>query len=146
MELKKILGAQAYWTINKELASQIGLDATVLLQHFIDLQHSFFEDGGFYQQQARLEKDLPLSIFQIQKVTKLLIKKELISVVKKGLPSKNHYTINVVNVKSLINSTTSDRTSQSEEVEQVNDQDQELKGETNNTNNTHNSYKHKTHG
>lgn len=94
MQLKKFLSNQAFWTINKELANHVGLNATVLLQHFVDLQSNFFEDGGFYQQQKRLIKDLPLTIDHLRNATKVLIDNGFLTVVKRGVPAKNHYTVN----------------------------------------------------
>lgn len=106
-ELKKVLGNNAFWTINKELANDIGLDATVLLQHFIDLQYTYFEDGGFYQQQHRLINSLPLTLDYLRNATKLLINKKFITVVKKGIPARNHYTVHEGNVLSYLSDTTS---------------------------------------
>lgn len=75
MQIKKLLSNSAYWTINKELARDIGLDATIVLQHFIDLQSSYYKDGGFYQQQERIINDLPITIDYLRKAVKLLVDK-----------------------------------------------------------------------
>lgn len=120
-QLKKILGNNAHWTINKELAKDIGLDATILLQHFIDLQYSFFEDGGFYQQQNRLVEDLPLTIDYLRKATKVLIDKGFITVVKKGIPAKNHYTVHEGIILAYLSSITSSISEVSLEVSQKDD-------------------------
>jgi len=107
MQLKKILGTHAYWVINKDLANDIGLHATLVLQHFIDLQSNFFEDGGFYQQQSRILKDLPISLDYLRKAVKVLKDKGFITVVKRGVPAKNHYTVNEAHILSYLSSTTS---------------------------------------
>lgn len=101
-KIKHILGINAHWTVNKQLANTIGLHETILLQHLIDLQESFFEDGGFYQQDERLLKDLPFSIHHIKQARLILKQNELITVKSKGLPAKNHYTVNVDKVLELI--------------------------------------------
>jgi hypothetical protein len=101
-KIKHILGTNAHWTINKQLANTIGLHETILLQHLIDLQESFFEDGGFYQQDERLLNDLPFTIHHIKQSRAVLKQKELITVKAKGLPAKNHYTVNVDKVLELI--------------------------------------------
>ena len=36
MNLKKIISNTSYWTVNKHLAKEIGLEATLILQHLID--------------------------------------------------------------------------------------------------------------
>jgi hypothetical protein len=107
MTLKKVIGNQAHWTINKELAKELGLDATILLQHFIDLQHNFFEDGGFYQQQSRLVKDLPLTLDYVRKATNVLKQKGFVTVVKRGVPAKNHYTVNERDILLFLTDTAS---------------------------------------
>jgi hypothetical protein len=66
------------------------------------LQESFFEDGGFYQQDERLLNDLPFSIHHIKQARSVLKTKDLITVKSKGLPAKNHYTVNVDKVLELI--------------------------------------------
>lgn len=132
-ELKKLLGNNAHWTINKELAKDIGLDATIVLQHFIDLQYSFFEDGGFYQQQDRLLQDLPLTIDYLRKAIKVLKDKGFLSVVKKGVPAKNHYTVHEENILSYLSNTTRSVSETPLEVSQRHD-----KKSTRNTTNTKN--------
>lgn len=107
MKLKQVIGNQAHWTINKGLANELGLDATIVLQHFIDLQHNFFEDGGFYQQQGRLVKDLPLTLDYLRKATNILKSKGFVTIVKRGVPAKNHYTVNEKQVLSFLLGTTS---------------------------------------
>lgn len=101
-KIKHILGVNAHWTVNKHLANTIGLHETILLQHLIDLQESFFEDGGFYQQDERLLKDLPFTIHHIKQARSILKQKELITVKSKGLPARNHYTVNVDKVLELV--------------------------------------------
>lgn len=127
MKLKKVLSNNAYWTVNKALAKEIGLDATILLQHFIDLQNDFFEDGGFYQQQKRLLKDLPLSLDYLRKATKVLVSQGFLIVEKRGIPAKNHYTVVEQNVMSFLLSTTSSVSEAPLGVSQKHDKHQELK-------------------
>jgi len=121
MQIKKLLSNSAYWTINKELANDIGLHATIVLQHFIDLQSSFFEDGGFYQQQDRILKDLPITIDYLRKSVKLLVDKGFLSVVKRGVPAKNHYTVLEANILTYMSRITSGTSEVSLEVSQKDD-------------------------
>lgn len=91
--LKSTISKNAHWMINKKLAKGLGLEATLLLQHFIDLESGFFH-GEFYQQQDRLCEDLFLSRRQIDSAIKTLEGNGLITVTKKGIPRKNYYSIN----------------------------------------------------
>jgi len=135
MQLKKILGTHAYWVINKDLANDIGLHATLVLQHFIDLQSNFFEDGGFYQQQSRILKDLPISLDYLRKAVKVLKDKGFITVVKRGVPAKNHYTVNEAHILSCLSHTSSGAPETRLEVSQTHDKHKEL----NNTKNKDNT-------
>ena len=108
MQIKKLLSNSAYWTINKELARDIGLDATIVLQHFIDLQSTYYEDGGFYQQQERIIKDLPITIDYLRKAVKLLVDKGFLLVIKRGVPAKNHYTVLEANIMMYMSRISSD--------------------------------------
>jgi hypothetical protein len=138
MQIKKLLSNSAYWTINKELARDIGLDATIVLQHFIDLQSSFFEDGGFYQQQDRIIKDLPITIDYLRKAVKVLVNKGFLSVVKKGVPAKNHYTVLEGNIMAYMSSITRSTREASLEVSGKDDK-RSTRGTTNTKNkNTNN--------
>ena len=143
MQLKKILGTHAYWVINKDLANDIGLHATLVLQHFIDLQSNFFEDGGFYQQQSRILKDLPISLDYLRKAVKVLKDKGFITVVKRGVPAKNHYTVNEAHILSYLSSTTSSiqsgTTSSAPEARQEVPQRDDKHKELNNTKNKDNT-------
>ena len=148
MQIKKLLSNSAYWTINKELARDIGLDATIVLQHFIDLQSSFFEDGGFYQQQDRIIKDLPITIDYLRKAVKVLVNKGFLSVVKKGVPAKNHYTVLEGNIMAYMSRITSEARERLLVVSEK-DNKRSTRGTTNtknkntknkNTNNIHSAY------
>jgi len=101
VKIKHIIGANGYWSINKELAKILGLDATILLQHLIDLQESFFENGNFYQQQERLLEDLPLKLKAFRNARKVLEDKNLITY-KRGYQAKYYYTVVTNNVLQLL--------------------------------------------
>ncbi len=98
---KSMIGLGGFWTINKKIYRKLGFGPTLLLQHLVDLEDSFF-DGEFYQQYTRLEKDLGLTKKQLQDATKKLIDIGFITVIRKGIPSKNFYTINHANITGFL--------------------------------------------
>lgn len=101
--LKKILGTQAFWIVNKELAKEIGLGETLLLQHFIDLETQLADEGQpFYQQKDRILKHVPISRYKFTEYCKVLEKRGLLGIVKRGIPAKNHYTISHDKIFSLL--------------------------------------------
>lgn len=91
--LNKTLGKNAYWTINKQLVKSIGLEATLILQHIIDLQSVFGKDEIF-QAQPEMAKELGITEYAIKNRIVELSKIGLIKVIKKGVPAKNYYSTN----------------------------------------------------
>jgi hypothetical protein len=127
MNLKQLIGSQAYWIVNKELAMSIGLHETILLQHLVDLADSFFKKGEpFYQQQSRLVNDLPLSEHQIRKATKVLVDKGFITAKRSGIPPKYHYGICEDNLYRFFNLTYKHEETESLKVKKVDKKHQEL--------------------
>jgi biotin operon repressor len=91
---KKLMTKGAYFPVNKHLAKQLqSNDAAILLQHFIDLQY-LFKGREFFQQMDRLAEEINVSEYKIKECVKYLKEQGLITVEKKGMPSKNYYTIN----------------------------------------------------
>lgn len=97
--VKNALSAKAFWQINKHLGRTIGILPALLLSHLIDLVTNY-EDmpEEFYQQYSRLQKSLGLSKHQLMECIKVLRDQELIGVELKGIPAKNHYTLNIDNI------------------------------------------------
>ena len=102
-KLLNILGSDAYWVLNKKLVKHLGCDATLLLQHFIDLQYKLFGGDEFYQQQERITEETSLGEHIIRECVKKLNKFGLLSITKKGLPAKNWYYIHEEQVVRMLN-------------------------------------------
>ena len=99
--LNKTLGKNAYWTLNKQLVKSIGLEATLILQHIIDLQ-SVFKKDEIFQAQPDMAKELGITEYAIKNRIVELSKLELISVIKKGVPAKNYYSVNEDKIIEII--------------------------------------------
>jgi len=93
-KLKKLLGKEAYWTINKDLARKIGLEQTLVLQHIIDLTESAFKRDEIFQPISEMKDELGISEFSVKKAVKELTERNFINVVRKGIPFKNYYSVN----------------------------------------------------
>ena len=121
MKLKKLLGTNAHWSINKTLYFELGFEATLFLQHLIDLEDSFFNGIEFFQQDDRISEDLGISTHLIRKARNLLVEKNIISCERKGMPAKMYYTINteeILNILNLDNKSSKPLTTSSEPSEQ----------------------------
>jgi hypothetical protein len=60
INLKKIIGNNAHWTVNKTIARQIGLTETLVLQHIIDLE-SVFKRTEIFQPIPEMAEELCLT-------------------------------------------------------------------------------------
>jgi hypothetical protein len=94
MNLKQLIGNNAFFVINKQIMKKVGLEAALLLQHLIDLEDNYFKGIEFYQQVSRLIEDTTLSEHQIREAKRVLVDTGAISIVKKGIPAKDYFIIN----------------------------------------------------
>ena len=103
MKLKKLLGNNAHWSINKELYHHIGcLRTTLFLQHLIDLEDSFFDGIDFYQQDDRISKDLQIPTRYLKKCREKLNELGFLTSEWRGMPAKWHYTINSEKILQVV--------------------------------------------
>lgn len=108
MKLKKILGSEAHWTINKHLAKSIGLQSTLLLQHLIDLEENFFDGLEFFQSEESLIEKTGLSVDSIRKCKKILVDNGFIILTLKRaenstkISMQHHFTILKENILNFI--------------------------------------------
>jgi hypothetical protein len=101
--LKNALGSNAFWQVNKQLYNQLGWRPTLLLTHLIDLLDNYENmPDEFYQQYTRLKDSLKFSRKDLDYSFKILKEKELIAVELKGVPAKNHYTLNEDNILNIM--------------------------------------------
>jgi hypothetical protein len=91
--LKSTLGANSYKQFNVHLARALSKDAALVLSHFIDIQNYENMPDEFYQQKERIMYELSMTKSEFDNALKILINSGCVSVVKKGLPAKNHYTL-----------------------------------------------------
>lgn len=93
MKLKKLISNKSHWTINKHLAKEIGLEATLVLQHLIDWSE-YHNKETIFQTYAQISEELNISEHSIKKICIPKLKQlGFISIERKGIGYKNYYTI-----------------------------------------------------
>lgn len=92
MNLENLFSSDAHWNINKALSRIIGLTDTVLLMELYFCRKRF-KKAEFFITAEELKELLPFGDDERRNCTQRLIKRKMITVVKKGLPAKNYYTI-----------------------------------------------------
>lgn len=121
INLKKIIGNNAHWTINKTIARQIGLAETLVLQHIIDLE-SVFKRTEIFQPIPEMAEELCLSEYSVKQAIGKLKSLDLISVERKSVGFKNFYSVNEEKVMQFISGSgqlTSELNSTDQRVEGV---------------------------
>jgi len=94
MTLKKVLSKDSFWTINKSIAKEIGLNATLLLQHLIDFT-DYHKKEWIFQTYEQMIDELGISEYSIKnKCIPKLKEMNFISVKRGGIGNKNHYKVN----------------------------------------------------
>ena len=91
--LSKTVGKNSYWSLNKQLVRNIGLEATLILQHIIDLQE-VFKKNEIFQSQPAMAEELGITEYAVKNKIVELSKAGYINIVKKGVPCKNYYSTN----------------------------------------------------
>lgn len=104
--LKKLLSQSSYWIINKDLASKLGFEPTLLLTHLIDCADML--NQPFYQQRSRILNTLGWSEKTYRRSVKTLKDLNLIDSEVRGIPPKNYWTINEGQLDAFIKSNPSD--------------------------------------
>ena len=109
--MKHLLSSSAFIVVNKYLAKQIGINATILLSDLLS-KDSYFEDDWFFNTEQNIQADTSLSPYQQRKALKTLKDKGFVESKRKGVPAKLYYKVNCeqvikfLNNKECINSTT----------------------------------------
>jgi DNA-binding transcriptional regulator GbsR (MarR family) len=101
INLKKIIGNNAHWTINKTIARQIGLAETLVLQHIIDLE-SVFKRTEIFQPIPEMAEELCLSEYSVKQAIGKLKSLDLVRVERKSVGFKNFYSVNEEKVMEFI--------------------------------------------
>jgi len=105
--MKHLLSSTAFIVLNKELARQVGLKEAVLLADLISKEEYFIAngmtDGWFFNTEANIEKDTTLTPYQQRKCLKTLKTNLVLETKRKGIPAKQYFKINELQVIKLLN-------------------------------------------
>jgi len=101
LNLKKIIGNNAHWTVNKTIARQIGLTETLVLQHIIDLE-SVFKKTEIFQPIPEMAEELCLTEYSVKQAIGKLKSLDLVRIERKYVGYKNFYSVNEEKVIEFI--------------------------------------------
>ena len=105
--MKHLLSSSAFIIFNKELARQVGLKEAILLADLISKEEYFIAngmtDGWFFNTETNIEKDTTLTPYQRRKGLKTLKTNLVLETKRKGIPAKQYFKINELQVIKLLN-------------------------------------------
>ena len=92
---KNVIYQQPHWNIYKKFLNSYGWEASLIIQHFRDLQINFFPKG-FFQQYSRLHKTLKIPMKKLEKTIVLLEKEGFLIVDRRTRSNMNFYRVDLV--------------------------------------------------
>lgn len=105
---KDILGNQSYLAVYKKLIKSIGLIDAIILSFlynyaiFFYSKESLDSDGYFYKSMGSIEVELNISSHIIRNSLKKLKALGLINYVRKDIPPKLYFYVNVLKIRDLL--------------------------------------------
>jgi hypothetical protein len=112
-----ILGQHAHWNINKRLAKKVGIEAALLLSDLISKREYFIINKDisitdwFFNTAENIEMDTLLTPHKQREAIKLLIEHNFLEVKLMGIPAKNHFKVNDIQLLKFL-------TTRNEEIKQ----------------------------
>ena len=105
--MKHLLSSTAFLILNKQLAKQIGLKASILLADLISKEEYFIAngmtDGWFFNTIGNIYEDTTLTAYQQRKAVKTLKNHNIIETELRGIPAKQYFKINEQQVIKFLN-------------------------------------------
>lgn len=105
---KNILSQSAWWTINKALTKEIGIDASLLLSDLLSKREYFktrnqlAEDGSFFNTRDKIKEDTTLTLHRQNKALEILKEKMFLTYSNKGVPPKTRFNLNIHYINEIV--------------------------------------------
>lgn len=105
--IAKLLSTEGFIQVNKALIRQLGLHEAVIIGELC-AEYNYWEEQGkliddmFYSSRENIEQNTGLNEHYQRKALKTLADKEIITVVKMGMPAVNHYKVNFDKLLNLL--------------------------------------------
>ena len=105
--ISKLLSTDGYIQVNKTLIKKLGLHEAILIGELC-AEYNYWENVGkleggmFYSTRENIEENTGLSDHLQRQALKTLQSEGIITIIKKGLPAKNYYTINFAHLLSIL--------------------------------------------
>lgn len=103
-----ILSQSAWWTLNKNITKELGIDASILLsdllwrQEYWEGRKDLDSEGFFFCKREEIENDTTLTLHRQNKALMLLKDKCLIEYKTKGVPPITRFKVNKKYLNKLV--------------------------------------------
>ena len=102
MSIIKLLAQDSFITYNKQIAKVVGVNEAIVFGNLCSISNRF-EDEEFFYHQEKIIEDTSLSERAVRIAIKNLEDAGLIKVVKRGMPARYWYRINVESIAEIFN-------------------------------------------
>lgn len=112
--ISKLLSNDGFIVVNKSLIRELGLHEAIIIGELCS-EYNYWEkcnkldDGMFYSTRDNIEYNTGLNEHYQRKALATLKEKEIISVIKKGLPAVNYYKINFDKILNILSTSSASR-------------------------------------
>lgn len=136
-----ILGQHAHWNINKRLAKKVGIEAALLLSDLISKREYFIINKDisitdwFFNTAENIEMDTLLTPHKQREAIKLLIEHNFLEVKLMGIPAKNHFKVNDIQLLKFLTTRSEEIKQQEVKIFDTNNNKEEEQSNFNNSNN-----------
>jgi hypothetical protein len=103
-----ILSQSAWWTLNKNVTKELGLDASILLsdllyrQEYWEGRNETDKEGFFFCLRDEIENDTTLTLHRQNKALSILKDKCILDYKNRGVPPKTRFKINKKYLKKFV--------------------------------------------
>ena len=106
---KSILSETSWWPVNKLFTRKYGIDAALIIADLSSKQEYFKgrkmldKNGYFFNEKKDIERDTSISPYRQDKAFKILTDiKVLDTEIRKGIPPKRYYRVNINRLNKLV--------------------------------------------
>lgn len=100
---KQLLMSSNYYTLNKQIVKEIGIESAFLLTILIEASDGLAdEEGWFYQTIEKIEELTGIGRHKQDKIIKELIELKILEQKNKGVPCKRYFKVNYEMIENLV--------------------------------------------
>lgn len=101
--ITRLINSRNYICYNKDVAKIFGPNVAIVFAELVNLC-DYFGGKEFYFEQEKLCNDTALSKYQLREAMKILVENGIVTVTRRGIPSKNYYLLHIKAMVQILDS------------------------------------------